>query len=193
MMGRKAIESARIFVESSGLTGLLSPEAFLEERESMLQELFPSCTLLPGTVLCLRNVKVISVAGGRFCVLQAGRKSLSEPDSTVTETTFRFQSKFENVPDVHQSKQCTISDTWCHLPMRSGFFWSYTYPRHLSSQYIAIGSGLLWCSSGLWYSTAAIVYTMYQLESDLYRSNNLSLKLEYRSSSVPFQTCSEPL
>jgi (DL)-glycerol-3-phosphatase len=56
MMGRKAIESARIFVESSGLTGLLSPEAFLEERESMLQELFPSCTLLPGTVLCLRNV-----------------------------------------------------------------------------------------------------------------------------------------
>jgi hypothetical protein len=71
MMGRKAIESAQIFVENSGLTGLLSPEAFLVERESMLQELFPSCTLLPGTVLCLRNVKLVPVASERFYALQA--------------------------------------------------------------------------------------------------------------------------
>ncbi|KAF3325797.1 (DL)-glycerol-3-phosphatase 2-like [Carex rostrata] len=56
MMGRKAIESARIFVEASGLTGLLSPEAFLEERESMLQELFPSCTLLPGVERLLNHL-----------------------------------------------------------------------------------------------------------------------------------------
>lgn len=48
MMGKKATESARIFVDECGLTGLLTPEQFLEERESMLQELFPSCTVLPG-------------------------------------------------------------------------------------------------------------------------------------------------
>ncbi|KAH0436074.1 hypothetical protein IEQ34_026481 [Dendrobium chrysotoxum] len=48
MMGKKAIESARIFVEECGLTGILTPEAFLEEREGMLQELFPTCQLLPG-------------------------------------------------------------------------------------------------------------------------------------------------
>lgn len=48
MMGKKAIESARIFIRESGLDGLLTPEAFLEEREGMLQDLFPTCQLLPG-------------------------------------------------------------------------------------------------------------------------------------------------
>ena len=48
MMGKKAIESARIFVDEFGLDGQLTPEQFLEERESMLQSLFPSCTKLPG-------------------------------------------------------------------------------------------------------------------------------------------------
>jgi hypothetical protein len=55
MMGKKATESARIFVEECGLEGLLTPEQFLVERESMLQELFPSCTALPGelTISCM--------------------------------------------------------------------------------------------------------------------------------------------
>ncbi|KAG6490467.1 (DL)-glycerol-3-phosphatase 2-like [Zingiber officinale] len=48
MMGRKATESAQIFVKECGLEGLLTPEGFLEEREGMLQDLFPSCQLLPG-------------------------------------------------------------------------------------------------------------------------------------------------
>ncbi|RLN03421.1 haloacid dehalogenase-like hydrolase domain-containing protein 1A [Panicum miliaceum] len=52
MMGKKATESARIFVDECGLDGLLTPEQFLEERESMLQALFPSCTKLPG-ILCV--------------------------------------------------------------------------------------------------------------------------------------------
>jgi len=48
MMGKKATESARIFVDEYGLNGLLTHEQFHEERESMLQALFPSCTKLPG-------------------------------------------------------------------------------------------------------------------------------------------------
>lgn len=48
MMGRKAIESARIFVEESGISDSLSPEQFLVEREDMLQSLFPTCELMPG-------------------------------------------------------------------------------------------------------------------------------------------------
>lgn len=48
MMGKKAIESARIFVEELGLDGLLTPEGFLEEREEMLQDLFPTAELMPG-------------------------------------------------------------------------------------------------------------------------------------------------
>lgn len=49
MMGKKAIEAARVFVEEMGLDGLLTPEGFLEEREEMLQELFPTAELMPGS------------------------------------------------------------------------------------------------------------------------------------------------
>ncbi|KAK9104883.1 hypothetical protein Scep_021727 [Stephania cephalantha] len=48
MMGKKAIESARVFVQESGISDELSPEQFLEEREEMLQSLFPTCQLMPG-------------------------------------------------------------------------------------------------------------------------------------------------
>nr|CAD1831988.1 unnamed protein product [Ananas comosus var. bracteatus] len=47
LMGKKAIESARIFVEECGLVGMLTPEEFLEEREGMLQELFPPAPSCP--------------------------------------------------------------------------------------------------------------------------------------------------
>uniref|UniRef100_A0A0A9DV18 glycerol-1-phosphatase n=1 Tax=Arundo donax TaxID=35708 RepID=A0A0A9DV18_ARUDO len=56
MMGKKAAESARIFVDECGLAGLLTPEQFLEERESMLQELFPSCTKLPGVLRLIHHL-----------------------------------------------------------------------------------------------------------------------------------------
>jgi (DL)-glycerol-3-phosphatase len=46
--GKRTMDIAQIFVEESGLTGILSPEAFLEEREGMLRELLPTCSLLPG-------------------------------------------------------------------------------------------------------------------------------------------------
>lgn len=48
LMGRKAIESAKIFVEESGIADQLTPEAFLVEREAMLQDLFPNCEQMPG-------------------------------------------------------------------------------------------------------------------------------------------------
>lgn len=48
MMGRKAIEAARVFVEESGISDSLSPEDFLVEREDMLRSLFPQSELMPG-------------------------------------------------------------------------------------------------------------------------------------------------
>jgi len=47
-MGKKAIESARIFVDETGISDSLSPEQFLVEREDMLQSLFPTSELMPG-------------------------------------------------------------------------------------------------------------------------------------------------
>lgn len=51
MMGKKAIEAARVFVEEMGLADVLTPEAFLEEREGMLQQLFTTTELMPGPPL----------------------------------------------------------------------------------------------------------------------------------------------
>ncbi|KFK27290.1 hypothetical protein AALP_AA8G363200 [Arabis alpina] len=56
MMGRKAIEAARIFVEESGISDSLSAEDFLVERESMLQDLFPTSDLMPGASRLIKHL-----------------------------------------------------------------------------------------------------------------------------------------
>jgi pseudouridine-5'-monophosphatase len=48
MMGMKAIEAAKVFVEATGISDSLTPEQFLVEREAMLQSLFPTSELMPG-------------------------------------------------------------------------------------------------------------------------------------------------
>lgn len=48
MMGMKAIEAAKVFVEETGISDSLSAEQFLVEREEMLRSLFPTSELLPG-------------------------------------------------------------------------------------------------------------------------------------------------
>uniref|UniRef100_M8B2I4 glycerol-1-phosphatase n=1 Tax=Aegilops tauschii TaxID=37682 RepID=M8B2I4_AEGTA len=71
MMGKKAMESARIFVDECGLAGLLTPEQFLEEREGMLQELFPSCAVLPGVVRLIHHLHANKVP---ICVATGSHK-----------------------------------------------------------------------------------------------------------------------
>ncbi|KAM0829268.1 hypothetical protein ACQ4PT_066982 [Festuca glaucescens] len=71
MMGKKATESARIFVDECGLTGLLTPEQFLEERESMLQELFPSCVILPGVLHLIHHLHANKIP---ICVATGSHK-----------------------------------------------------------------------------------------------------------------------
>ncbi|CAD5329065.1 unnamed protein product [Arabidopsis thaliana] len=56
MMGRKAIEAARLFVDESGISDSLSAEDFIVERESMLQDLFPTSDLMPGASRLLRHL-----------------------------------------------------------------------------------------------------------------------------------------
>ncbi len=42
----------QVFVEDTGLTGQLTPEQFLSEREAALDEMFPQSTLMPGAICC---------------------------------------------------------------------------------------------------------------------------------------------
>lgn len=52
MMGKKAIESARVFVEESGISDSLSAEEFLVQREDMLETMFPNSEMMPGICCC---------------------------------------------------------------------------------------------------------------------------------------------
>ncbi|XP_024967148.1 (DL)-glycerol-3-phosphatase 2 [Cynara cardunculus var. scolymus] len=71
MMGKKAIEAARVFVEETGISDSLTAEDFLVEREAMLQKMFPTCDLMPGAS---RLVKHLHAAGVPICVATGSHK-----------------------------------------------------------------------------------------------------------------------
>ncbi|CAM8937201.1 unnamed protein product [Rhodiola kirilowii] len=65
MMGRKAIESAKIFVEAAGISDKLSPEDFLVEREDMLRDMFPGSQLMPGAARLITHLHKQEVTNGK--------------------------------------------------------------------------------------------------------------------------------
>lgn len=71
MMGKKAIEAARIFVEETGISDSLTAEQFLLERESMLQSLFPTSELMPGAS---RLIKHLHAKGIPICLATGSHK-----------------------------------------------------------------------------------------------------------------------
>ncbi|CAL8990640.1 unnamed protein product, partial [Prunus brigantina] len=56
MMGKKAIEAARVFVEETGISDTLTAEDFLVEREAQLQSMFPTSDLMPGASRLIRHL-----------------------------------------------------------------------------------------------------------------------------------------
>lgn len=56
MMGKKAIEAARVFVEETGISDTLTAEDFLVEREAQLQSMFPTSELMPGASRLIRHL-----------------------------------------------------------------------------------------------------------------------------------------
>lgn len=55
-MGRKALEAAQILVDDLELEGKLTAEAFIKEREELLDELFAKAALLPGVESLIRHL-----------------------------------------------------------------------------------------------------------------------------------------
>lgn len=64
MMGKKALDAAKILIEETGLLGRLTPEEFLKEREAKLDELFPQAELLPGKLPTLKLPSTVLVRPG---------------------------------------------------------------------------------------------------------------------------------
>merc|ERR1712151_1202912 len=51
-----ALEAAQILVDDLGLSSELTPEAFVKEREELLDELFAKAALLPGVERLVRHL-----------------------------------------------------------------------------------------------------------------------------------------
>lgn len=62
MLGKRAMESAHVFVQELGLEGKLEPEEFLRQREAALESLFPTSRPMPGVG---KEWRVESWWGGR--------------------------------------------------------------------------------------------------------------------------------
>lgn len=54
MMGKKTLEAGKIFVQETGLDGILSPKDFIEWQGTMLHDMNPDSDLMPGIFSSLR-------------------------------------------------------------------------------------------------------------------------------------------
>lgn len=61
MMGQKALDAAKIFVQELDISDKMSAEECLETREALLDELFPEAEFLPGALELLNHLKRHSV------------------------------------------------------------------------------------------------------------------------------------
>jgi pseudouridine-5'-monophosphatase len=61
MMGKKALDAAKILIEDTGLQGQLTPEQFLTDREEILDRLFPTSQLLPGVDALISHLKASGI------------------------------------------------------------------------------------------------------------------------------------
>ncbi|OVA10228.1 HAD-like domain [Macleaya cordata] len=61
MMGKKAIEAAKVFVEETGISDSLTAEQFLVKREDLLLNLFPTSELMPGVNRLISHFRATGV------------------------------------------------------------------------------------------------------------------------------------
>lgn len=56
MMGKKALDAAQVLIDELQLHGQLSAQQFLQQREEILDKLFPTSPLLPGVEKLIRHL-----------------------------------------------------------------------------------------------------------------------------------------
>lgn len=64
MMGKKALEAADVFISELGLHGLITANAFLSEREVILDRLFAQAQLMPGAERLIEHLSSSSIPIG---------------------------------------------------------------------------------------------------------------------------------
>ncbi|KAF6262827.1 HAD-like domain-containing protein [Scenedesmus sp. NREL 46B-D3] len=56
MMGKKALDAAQVLIDDLQLHGQLTAQQFLQQREAILDRLFPSSPLMPGAERLIRHL-----------------------------------------------------------------------------------------------------------------------------------------
>eukprot|EP00775_Hariotina_reticulata_P007339 gene7340-7551_t len=56
MMGKKALDAAQVLIDELQLQGQLTPQDFLQQREEVLDKLFPTSALMPGAERLIRHL-----------------------------------------------------------------------------------------------------------------------------------------
>ncbi|KAL6191657.1 hypothetical protein ACLB2K_038047 [Fragaria x ananassa] len=103
MMGKKAIEAALVFVEETGISDSLTAEAFLVEREAMLQKLFPTSELMPGASRLIRHLHAKAIP---FCLATGSNKRHFELKTQSHHELFSLMHHVVNGddPEIKQGK-----------------------------------------------------------------------------------------
>nr|XP_017248341.1 PREDICTED: (DL)-glycerol-3-phosphatase 2 isoform X3 [Daucus carota subsp. sativus]XP_017248343.1 PREDICTED: (DL)-glycerol-3-phosphatase 2 isoform X3 [Daucus carota subsp. sativus] len=103
MMGMKAIEAAKVFVNETGISDSLSAEDFLVEREETLQKLFPTTDLMPGADRLIRHLHANKVP---ICVATGSKKYHYELKTQRHQELFSLMHHIVNGddPEVKQGK-----------------------------------------------------------------------------------------
>ena len=93
MMGRKALDAVNVMLDIYQLRDKITAEDFLKERESILDNLFPTCQLMPGVEKLLLHLHENSIP------MAVATSSHSRNYKLKTETNHRllFEKVFHHV------------------------------------------------------------------------------------------------
>jgi pseudouridine-5'-monophosphatase len=89
MMGMKALDACRYLVATLDIGDQVTPEEFLEKRETALDALFPTCVLMPGVEKLLRHLSACKVP---FCLATSSHKRHYELKTTNHKPMFELFS-----------------------------------------------------------------------------------------------------
>lgn len=103
MMGMKAIEAAKVFIEETGISDSLTAEDFLVEREDMLQKLFPTSELMPGASRLIKHLHANKIP---ICVATGSKRYHFELKTQKHGELFSLMHHIVNGddPEVKQGK-----------------------------------------------------------------------------------------
>lgn len=101
MMGKRAIEAAEALIAATNLEEKITPEEFVERREAILDELFPTSELMPGAEALVRR---LHASGVGIAVATSSHRRHFEAKTTKHKALFSLFSHVTTGNEVSKGK-----------------------------------------------------------------------------------------